>query len=104
MSWLVLIASGMMEAVWARALSASQSFRRPVPILIFLVAISLSLAGLAWAMRTIPTGTAYAVWTGIGASLTVIWAVLRGEEQAGWTRLGLITLLLVGVIGLKVVS
>ena len=71
MAWFVLIVSGMLEAVWATALDASQGFRRWRPTLVFLVATTLSMLGLAWAMTSIPTGTAYAVWVGIGATLTL---------------------------------
>lgn len=104
MSWFILVASAMMEAVWARALAASQSFRKPLPTIVFLIALSLSLAGLAFAMLEIPTGTAYAVWVGTGASLTVIWGIVVGEEPATRARLLLISVLILAVVGLKVVS
>ncbi|WP_434966237.1 DMT family transporter [Janibacter indicus] len=68
MSWLVLVVSGMLEAVWAAALSASHGFTRLRPTLLFLVALALSMGGLALAVRTIPIGTGYAVWTGVGAA------------------------------------
>ncbi|WP_050304939.1 DMT family transporter, partial [Mycobacterium tuberculosis] len=74
MSWVILVASGVLEAVWATALSASKGLKKPRPTALFLVALALSMVGLAWAMSDLPTGTAYAVWVGIGASLTVLWA------------------------------
>ncbi|MGE9781492.1 DMT family transporter [Janibacter sp. G368] len=104
MSWIVLIVSGMLEAVWAAALSASHGFTRLRPTLLFAAALVASMAGLAWAMTTIPTGTAYAVWVGIGASLTVVWSMTKGDEVASRSRIALVLLLVACVAGLKAVS
>lgn len=104
MAWIVLIISGMLEAVWATALSASEGFRRWKPTVVFLVAMIVSMAGLAWAMTSLPTGTAYAVWVGVGATLTVVWGVLRGTERVTLVRTALLVLLVGSIIGLKVVS
>lgn len=104
MSWIVLIASGVLEAVWATALGASKGFSRLGPSLVFVVALAASMAGLAWAMREIPTGTAYAVWVGIGASLTVVWAMLTGAESLSVVKLLLVLGIVACVIGLKLVS
>ncbi|MFJ5985427.1 DMT family transporter [Lentzea sp. NPDC092896] len=104
MYWVVLIASGVLEAVWATALSASKGFRRLWPVVVFAVSMTLSVVGLAWAMRGIPVGTAYAVWVGVGAVLTVLVAVLRGEEKLGVARALLLVALVGCVAGLKVVS
>ncbi len=104
MSWLILIASGVLEAVWASALAASEGFRRRGPVLLFVVALVASMAGLALAMNDLPTGTAYAVWVGIGATLTVVWAIVTGKERASTARLLLLLLLVASVIGLKGVS
>ncbi|WP_068423938.1 DMT family transporter [Janibacter terrae] len=104
MSWLVLVVSGVLEAVWATALSASQGFRRPGATLLFVVSLAASMAGLAWAMTTIPTGTAYAVWVGIGAALTVVWSMAKGDELASRARIALLVLLVGCVAGLKAVS
>ncbi len=104
MTWLVLIASGMLEAVWATALGASKGFRKPVPSIVFVVALVASMAGLAYAMSEIPTGVAYAVWVGIGATLTVLWAMITGAERAGVVRLLLIAALVGAVVGLKAVN
>jgi quaternary ammonium compound-resistance protein SugE len=103
-AWLVLIASGVLEAVWASALSASKGFRRPGPSVLFVVAMALSMAGLAFAMTELPTGTAYAVWVGIGATLTVVWAMVTRKEPVSVLRILLLLLLVACVIGLKVVS
>lgn len=104
MSWFVLILSGALEAVWAVALSESNGFRRLRPTLLFFVALTLSMGGLAYAMTDLPTGTAYAVWVGIGAILTVLWGILSGKEQASRARVLLLVLLIGSIVGLKVVS
>lgn len=104
MAWLVLVLSGVLEAVWASALSASQGFRRRGPTVMFVVALVASMSGLAFAMTELPTGTAYAVWVGIGASLTVVWAMVSRQERASTARVLLLLLLVACVIGLKVVS
>lgn len=104
MAWFVLIISGMLEAVWATALSASEGFRRWRPTVVFFVAMIVSMAGLAWAMTSLPTGTAYAVWTGIGATLTVVWGIARGTERATLARMVLLVVLVGSIVGLKVVS
>ncbi|WP_031468556.1 DMT family transporter [Sciscionella sediminilitoris] len=104
MSWIVLICSGMLEAVWATALSASNGFRKPKPTILFLVALTASMAGLSFAMTAIPTGTAYAVWVGIGAVLTAVLAIVRREERATLVRTLLLLVLIGCVAGLKVVS
>lgn len=104
MDWVLLIGSGVFEAVWATALGASRGLRRVRPTIVFLVAAVISMWGLAVAMETIPTGTAYAVWTATGASLTVFWAMLRGTEPATLVRLLLLLGIVGCVVGLKVVS
>ncbi|GAB3480000.1 DMT family transporter [Nocardiopsis coralliicola] len=104
MAWFVLVVSGVLEAVWAGALSASHGFTRWRPAALFAVTLTLSMAGLAWAMASLPTGTAYAVWVGIGATLTVLWGFATGQDRATWSK-GLLLVLLVGSIaGLKAVS
>lgn len=104
MAWFALVISGVLEAVWAAALSASKGFGRPGPTVLFLVSATLSMAGLAWAMVSIPVGTAYAIWVGIGATLTALWGFIKGQEQATTARLLLLGLLVGSVIGLKAVS
>lgn len=104
MAWLVLVISGFFEAVWATALGMSDNFRRRRPTLVFAVALPLSMAGLALAMTSLPTGTAYAVWVGIGATLTVVWAILTKKESASTARVVLLVLLVGSVVGLKAVS
>lgn len=104
MAWLVLVLSGVFEAVWAVALDATAGFKRLRPTIVFLLALVVSMTGLGYAMREIPTGTAYAVWTGVGAALTVLWSIARGKERAHPTKIGLIAVLILCVVGLKVVG
>ena len=104
MDWAILIGSGVFEAVWATALGASRGLRRPLPTIIFVIAAVISMWGLAVAMETIPTGTAYAVWTATGASLTVLWAMLRGTEPATLVRVLLLLGIVSCVVGLKAVA
>ncbi len=104
MAWLVLIASGILEAVWATALNKSDGFSRLGPSLVFLVAVALSMTGLAIAMRTLPVGTSYAVWVGVGAVLTVGYATLIGDEPASLIKLVLIGGIVACVAGLKLVG
>ena len=101
MSWIVLVVSGVLEAVWATALGRSEGFSRLVPSLVFGVAVVASMVGLAWAMRDLPTGTAYAVWVGIGASLTAAFSMVTGEEPATLARLLCLLAIVGGVVGLK---
>lgn len=103
MAWFVLVLSGVLEAVWATALGRSEGLTRLVPSLVFGVSVVASMAGLAWAMRTLPVGTSYAVWVGVGASLTVAWAMATGEEPVSVVRVLLIVGLVGCVAGLKLV-
>ena len=99
MAWLVLVASGVLEAVWAVALGKSEGFSRLVPSVVFVVALVLSMVGLAFAMRTLPIGTAYAVWVGIGAALTVGFGMATGAESVSLVKV----LLIAGLVGCVVV-
>lgn len=104
MSWLVLIVSGVLEAVWATALDRSDGFTRLVPTVVFSVALVASMGGLAYAMRELPLGTSYAVWVGIGATLTVVYAMVTGAEPVSLVRLLLLAGIVGCVVGLKVVG
>ena len=104
MAWLILVASGVLEAVWATAMDRSEGFSRLIPSLIFAVSLLFSMAGLALAMRTLPTGTSYAVWVGVGAVLSVGYAMLTGEETASPVKVLLIAGVVGCIAGLKVVS
>lgn len=102
MPWLVLLVSAVLEAVWATALGASDGLSRPAPTLVFLVTLVLSMIGLGWAVRVIPIGTGYAVWTGLGAALTVTWAAIAGTEQMSPVKAMLLAGIVLCVVGLKV--
>lgn len=104
MDWIVLVGSGACETVWAVALGKSEGFSQPVPTVVFLVAMVLSMLGLSYAVRTLPVGTAYAVWVGIGAALTVVYGMVSGGEPASPVRVALIAGLIGCVVGLKLVS
>ena len=101
MSWFVLVLSGVLEAVWATALGKSDGFSRIGPSLVFASALVASMAGLAYAMRDLPVGTAYAVWVGIGAALTVLYAMATGEEPVSVLKLVFLLMIVGGVVGLK---
>jgi quaternary ammonium compound-resistance protein SugE len=104
MSWIVLAISGVLEAVWATAMGLSEGFSRVTPTIVFVIGLVLSMAGLAFAMRDLPTGTAYAVWVGIGASVTVIYAMATGTEPVSAMKVLFLALIIGGVIGLKATS
>ena len=104
MSWFLLIGSGVLEAVWATALGKSEGFTKLWPTIIFGGALVLSMAGLAWTMREIPVGTAYAVWVGIGAALTVAWAMISGDASVSWLKIALLLGLIGCIVGLKLVD
>ena len=101
MSWFILVLSGILEAVWATALGKSEGFSRLGPSLVFASALVASMAGLAYAMRDLPVGTAYAVWVGIGAVLTVVYAMATGEEPVAMLKIVFLLMIIGGVLGLK---
>ncbi|SFS81239.1 DMT family transporter [Saccharopolyspora flava] len=101
MAWIVLIVSGMFEAVWAVALSKSEGFTRLMPSLIFVAGLAVSMGGLALAMRTLPAGTSYAVWVAIGAVLTIGYSMATGDESISPLKIALLLGLITCVVGLK---
>ena len=104
MNWAVLVLSGILESVWAIALGKSEGFTKLAPTLIFLAALVLSMVGLSYAVRSLPTGTAYAIWVGIGAALTVVYGMMTGAETVTLAKVLLIAGLIGCVIGLKLVG
>ncbi|MET4639009.1 multidrug efflux SMR transporter [Mycetocola sp. 2940] len=104
MSWIILLASGVLEAVWATALGKSEGLTKLWPSLVFGGALVVSMGGLAWAMRDIPIGTAYAVWVGIGAALTVAWSMITGDASVSWIKIALLLGLIGCIVGLKLVD
>lgn len=103
MAWIVLIISGILEAVWATALGKSDGFTKLPPTILFFIALLASMAGLAYAMRTLPTGTSYAVWVGIGATLTVVYGMATGTEPASLLKIVLLLGIILCIVGLKLV-
>jgi quaternary ammonium compound-resistance protein SugE len=101
MAWIALVVSGILETVWAAALAQSRGFTRLLPSVVFAVAIVLSMAGLSYALRTIPIGTGYAVWVGIGAVGTAAYGMAALGEPATTARLLCLVAIVAGVVGLK---
>jgi len=104
MAWMILIAAGFLEIGWAYGLKHSEGLTRPYPTVLTLAAMAASMWLLAVAVRTLPLGTAYAVWTGIGTVGTALVGIAVLGEPAGIVRLACIALILVGIAGLKAMS
>jgi quaternary ammonium compound-resistance protein SugE len=103
-AWLALFLAGALEILWAVGLKYSDGLTRPWPRLATVVAIGLSFALLAASLKSVPFGTAYAVWTGIGAAGTVIVGIVAFGESADAARLTCILLIIAGTLGLKLVT
>jgi quaternary ammonium compound-resistance protein SugE len=101
MSWLILFIAGLLEVVWAIGLKYTHGFTRLVPSVITVTAMIVSVVMLSWAMKSLPTGTAYAVWTGIGAVGAAITGIVLFGESANPARLLSLALIVAGIIGLK---
>jgi quaternary ammonium compound-resistance protein SugE len=104
MAWIVLVVSGLFEAVWATALGRSEGFTKLGPTLVFGGALIVSMGGLAWAMRELPIGTSYAVWVAIGAAGTVAYAMATGTEATSLAKIALLLGLIGCVVGLKMLD
>jgi quaternary ammonium compound-resistance protein SugE len=104
MAWLFLFVAGLMEIVWAIALKASDGLTRPMPALVAVLFFAASLVLLTLALRSLPLGTGYAVWTGIGILGTAAYGIAVLGEPAGLMRLGSMAMILVGIAGLKLSS
>lgn len=104
MAWVILIIAGLFEVGWAVGLKYSDGMTRPWPLAATAVALLLSMGLLAVAMQTLPLGTAYTVWTGIGAIGSVVLGIWLFGEPAGAMRLACVALILTGIIGLKLTS
>ena len=104
MAWFILIAAGLLEVVWAYAMKLSEGFTRPWPTAIMVVAMVGSVGLLALAMRTLPLGTAYTIWTGIGAVGAFVLGVAVLGEQASVTRLLAAALIVSGLVLMKLSS
>jgi quaternary ammonium compound-resistance protein SugE len=101
MSWLVLCIAGLLEVVWAVGLKYTHGFSRLVPGVITIVAMVMSMALLSWAMKTLPVGTAYAVWTGIGAVGAAVTGIILLGESVSPMRIASLVCIVIGIIGLK---
>lgn len=104
MQWFILVLAGLLEIVWAVGLKYTEGFTRLWPSVITLAAMACSVALLGIALRTLPMGTAYAVWVGIGAAGTAIAGIFLFGDSTSALRLGSVGLIVLGVIGLKVAS
>ncbi|WCO66760.1 SMR family transporter [Iamia majanohamensis] len=104
MAWILLVAAGLLEVVWASLLPETEGFRRPLPTLGFLVALAASMALLAAATRTLPVGTAYAVWVGIGAVGTVLVGATLRQEATSPAHLLALAGLVAAIVAVKVTA
>lgn len=103
-AWLMLLLAGLLEIIWAVGLKYTEGFTKTVPTIITVAAMAASMWLLAQAARDLPIGTAYAIWTGIGAVGAAILGIFLFAESANIVRLGCIGLIVVGIVGLKLSS
>lgn len=101
MAWIILFAAGLFEIAWVVGLKYSHGFTRLTPSILTVIAMVISLVLLAQAMKTLPMGTAYAIWTGIGAIGATILGIYLFKEPASAVRLISLSLIIVGIVGLK---
>lgn len=104
MAWIALFVAGLFEIAWAIGLKYTEGFTRLWPSVGTVAAMAASVVLLAWAMKTLPVGTAYAVWTGIGAAGTVVLGIVLFGEAATVARLACVGLIIAGIVGLKLVT
>jgi quaternary ammonium compound-resistance protein SugE len=104
MAWLVLVLAGLFEVGWAVGLKFTEGFTRVWPTLATVASMVVSLGLLGLALRTLPLGTAYAVWTGVGTVGTALLGIMLFDEPAGAIRLACIALIVAGIVGLKLVT
>ena len=104
MAWIILFAAGLLEIGWAIGLAFTEGFTRPVPSVLTLLSMAGSVILLALAVKSLPIGTAYAVWTGIGAVGTALLGIALLGEPATALRLASIGLIVAGIVGLKLVA
>ncbi|EPX79365.1 quaternary ammonium compound efflux SMR transporter SugE [Litoreibacter arenae] len=104
MAWFLLVLAGLFEVGWAVGLKYTEGFTRPWPTVLTAASMIVSLVLLGLALRSIPLGTGYAIWTGIGTIGTVIFGIVYFAEPATAVRLFCVLLILSGIVGLKLVS
>ncbi|ONH50124.1 quaternary ammonium compound-resistance protein SugE [Pseudomonas cedrina] len=102
MSWIILFFAGLFEVGWAVGLKYTDGFSKPLPTVLTIVAMAVSLGLLGLAMKELPLGTAYAIWTGVGAVGTVIAGIVLFGESMALFRLASVALIICGLIGLKI--
>ena len=102
MAWIILFCAGLFEVGWAVGLKYTDGFTRPLPTALTVAAMAISLGLLGLAMKELPLGTAYAIWTGVGAVGTVIAGIILFGESMALIRLASVALIVTGLIGLKV--
>jgi len=104
MAWITLFVAGLFEIGWAIGLKYTEGFTRPVPTALTIASMVISIGLLGLALKTLPVGTAYAIWTGIGTVGTVALGIFLLGESANALRLACIALIVLGIVGLKAVS
>jgi quaternary ammonium compound-resistance protein SugE len=104
MAWIILVIAGLLEMVWAVLLKQSAGFTRPAPTIGFFVALAFSMVLLAQALKTLPVGTAYAVWTGIGAAGTAIVGMIWLGESKDVIKLISLVMIIAGIAGLRIAT
>lgn len=104
MAWVYLFIAGIFETVWVVAMKYAEGFTKPLPSAVVVVGMVLSVWLLGVAVKTLPLGTGYAVWTGIGAVGAVVYGIMFFGEPATFARLAFVALIIVGLVGLKTVS
>jgi quaternary ammonium compound-resistance protein SugE len=104
MAWLALIVAGLFEMAWAIGLKYTEGFTRPWPTVLTVFAMVISLGLLGWAMKTLPVGTAYAIWVGVGAAGTAILGVALLGEPMNPGRVASLVVIIAGIIGLKLAT
>ena len=102
MSWIILFFAGLFEVGWAVGLKYTDGFTRPLPTVLTVAAMAISLGLLGLAMKELPLGTAYAIWTGVGAVGTVIAGIILFGESMALIRLASVALIITGLVGLKI--
>ena len=102
MSWIILFCAGLFEVGWAVGLKYTDGFSKPLPTALTIAAMAVSLGLLGLAMKELPLGTAYAIWTGVGAVGTVIAGIILFGESMALFRLASVALIICGLVGLKI--
>ncbi len=100
---MVLVISGSFEAVWASALDKSAGLTKFWPAVWFAIGLIISMGGLAWALKSLPVGTAYAVWVGVGAAVTLLYSFASGQESVSGLKILFLAMIIGGILGLKFV-